>query len=380
MSDPIALPHEVAELRALVKRQEALLQEERRALKEHKEALHDALAEVTRMSYLNELSHSLGQTESESELYALTARHAAQIFPEVSRVSIALLTPAGDALVLRTIEKEMPLLPTGTLLTMTDSIMGLAVQQRKLQLLTGEALEKSSLPGITRLRGLGIKTVVAIPLCCGGKVIGTLNMAATRPDFFQPADLALLSSVATLLASQVERVSLVGKLQDSLAETQKHGLELQRELLERTRAEQERATLQEQIINAQRLRLQEMATPMIPITDAVMVMPIIGTVDAVRAEQILSTGLEEVQRRGLRTVIIDVTGMQRVDDSAIGFLAKSANALRLLGARSVITGVRPDVALALVDRRLDLSSLKTCDTLQSAIAAALAVGKPQSSS
>ncbi len=109
-------------------------------------------------------------------------------------------------------------------------------------------------------------------------------------------------------------------------------------------------------------------------------MPIIGTVDAVRAEQILSTGLEEVQRRGLRTVIIDVTGMQRVDDSAIGFLAKSANALRLLGARSVITGVRPDVALALVDRRLDLSSLKTCDTLQSAIAAALAVGKPQSSS
>ena len=41
------------------------------------------------------------------------------------------------------------------------------------------------------------------------------------------------------------------------------------------------------MLEAQRERLAEMSTPLIPITSRIMVMPLIGTVDSERASQIL---------------------------------------------------------------------------------------------
>lgn len=143
------------------------------------------------------------------------------------------------------------------------------------------------------------------------------------------------------------------------------------ELAQRERAERERAALQEQIIEAQRQRLSEMSTPLIPITDRIMVMPLIGTVDAERAAQVLEVALRGAERHRARVVILDITGLKQMDTYVIRTLLSSASALRLLGAQAVLTGIRPEVAQTMVQIGADLGSIVTRGTLQNGIAHAL---------
>ena len=133
----------------------------------------------------------------------------------------------------------------------------------------------------------------------------------------------------------------------------------------------ERAALQEEIIVTQSARLAEMSTPLIPITDQIMVMPLIGTVDYARAEQVLESALSGVQRSRARVVILDITGMTHIDTAVAAMLVATARALRLLGAHAVLTGLRPEFARLLVAEKIDLGTLTTCGTLQSGIAYAL---------
>src|SRR6185369_7286550 len=108
-----------------------------------------------------------------------------------------------------------------------------------------------------------------------------------------------------------------------------------------------------------------------PITDKIMVMPLIGTIDAGRAEQALGAALSGVQANRANVVIIDVTGVTLIDTAVAGTLMRTAAALRLLGAKAVITGIRPELAQTLVALGIDLSAVVTMGTLKSGIDYAL---------
>jgi anti-anti-sigma regulatory factor/HAMP domain-containing protein len=140
--------------------------------------------------------------------------------------------------------------------------------------------------------------------------------------------------------------------------------------LERSAAEQ--ARLQGEVIRAQQAALAELSTPLIPITDRVAVMPLIGAMDTARAQLVTETLLRGVQEHNARTVIIDITGVVVVDTQVASALVGAAEALRLLGARAVITGIRPEVAQALVGLGVDLSAIVTRGSLQAGIAYAQA--------
>ena len=143
---------------------------------------------------------------------------------------------------------------------------------------------------------------------------------------------------------------------------------LEIEFAERERSERARAALQEEIIAAQRARLVEMSTPLIPITDQIMVMPLIGTMNVERAQQVLETALTGVHERRARFVIIDVTGVNAVDTEVAVTLMSAARALALLGAKAVITGFSPEMAQAVVALDVDLGAVMIRGTLQSGIA------------
>jgi anti-anti-sigma factor len=112
----------------------------------------------------------------------------------------------------------------------------------------------------------------------------------------------------------------------------------------------------------------ELSTPLIPISDDVVVMPLIGTLDSSRAEQVLETLLNGIDKTRARVTILDVTGVPSVDIKTVGMLTRVANAVQLLGAQLVVTGIRPDVAQALVAVGANLSGIITRGTLQSGIA------------
>jgi rsbT co-antagonist protein RsbR len=144
------------------------------------------------------------------------------------------------------------------------------------------------------------------------------------------------------------------------------------DLSEQLRAEEERAALQEQVIQAQQAALRELSTPLIPLADGVVAMPLIGSVDSARAQQVIEGLLSGVASNRATTAIIDITGVPVVDTQVAGALLRAAQAVELLGARVILTGIRPEVAQTLVGIGVSLGNIVTRSTLQDGIASAMA--------
>ncbi|MDI3287816.1 PAS domain-containing protein [Polyangium sp. 15x6] len=144
-----------------------------------------------------------------------------------------------------------------------------------------------------------------------------------------------------------------------------------RDVTEQRRAAQEQLRLQEQVIEAQRLAIQEIGTPLVPLTDKAVAIPLIGAVDEVRAAHFVETMLRGVEERGAHIIVVDVTGVSTVDTHVAEVLVRAARAANLLGAEVIMTGIRPAVAQALVDLGADLGGVVTLASLQDGIAYAV---------
>lgn len=108
----------------------------------------------------------------------------------------------------------------------------------------------------------------------------------------------------------------------------------------------------------------ELTLPIIPLREDTLIVPLIGSIDSARAAQLLNNLLTQIEGRPIRTVIIDVTGVPVVDTQVAQSLLRTADATRLMGARTMLVGIRPEVAQALVGLGVDLAELHTAATLQ----------------
>lgn len=142
-------------------------------------------------------------------------------------------------------------------------------------------------------------------------------------------------------------------------------------ITERKQAEAERANFQEQIIAAQRHALQELSTPLIPISDDVVIMPLVSSIDSRRAQQVMEALLEGVAHYQADTVILDITGVRVVDTQVANAFLRAAQAVQLLGARVILTGIQPEIAQTIVQLGADMSGIATHGSLQSGIATVL---------
>jgi PAS domain S-box-containing protein len=147
------------------------------------------------------------------------------------------------------------------------------------------------------------------------------------------------------------------------------------DLTERKRAEAEQMRLQEQVIRAQAATLAELSTPLIPISDQVVVMPLIGAIDSQRAQRVLQALLHGAERSRARFAILDITGVPVVDTEIAQALMSAALGVRLLGAQMVLTGIRPEVAETMVGLGVDLNCVVTRSTLQQGVAFAANGGR-----
>ncbi len=132
-----------------------------------------------------------------------------------------------------------------------------------------------------------------------------------------------------------------------------------------------KAKLQEEVISAQNAILAELSTPLIPLTADTMVMPLIGTIDTRRAQHIIETVLQGVAVNATATVVLDITGVKIVDTQVANVLIHATRAVNLLGAKVILTGIRPEVAQTIVGLGIDLGRLITYSSLQQGIAHAL---------
>ena len=133
----------------------------------------------------------------------------------------------------------------------------------------------------------------------------------------------------------------------------------------------EREKLQQQVIDAQQMAIRELSTPIIPVLDGMIVMPVVGSVDTLRARDILRALLAGIREHRARVVIVDVTGVTVIDTGVANHLTKAIMAARLKGAHTIVTGLSDAAAETIVEMGIDWSGIQTSADLQTGLAHAL---------
>lgn len=118
--------------------------------------------------------------------------------------------------------------------------------------------------------------------------------------------------------------------------------------------------------------IRRLSTPVVEVWDEVLVMPLVGVVDSGRAQQMMEQVLDRIVERHARIVILDITGVPTVDTAVAEHLIRTTRAGRLVGARTVLVGIGPQVAQTLVRLGVSLGDVETFVDLRSGLESALA--------
>jgi rsbT co-antagonist protein RsbR len=175
--------------------------------------------------------------------------------------------------------------------------------------------------------------------------------AAKSGDYSQHADVDLPDDhpVSVLAEGVNEMVSALGKARDR---NKARLLDIEREV---------------ERIEAQRLAIQALSTPIIELWNGIICVPIVGLVDTQRASDVTQSLLDEVVSRRVRAVIIDITGVQVMDTSTTSHFLRLAAAVKLLGASCAISGFSPSIVATIVHMGMTFSELRTFRTMRDAL-------------
>lgn len=220
---------------------------------------------------------------------------------------------------------------------------------------TGKPVVDLDVPALAEREGWGeiarrgnLRTLVVVPLRAGGTTFGALGATRTEERLSED-DVAMLSTFASQLAMTVLRVRA-----DRERRRQVEALEAANESL------------------AQLLvTVRELSTPVIPVHEGVLVLPLVGTLDSLRSAQVTEALLNAIQKEKAEVVIIDVTGVPTVDTGVADHLLRTARAASLLGAKCVLVGMSPVVARIVVELGVELTGLETRNNLEAGISYAL---------
>ncbi|WP_437971309.1 AAA family ATPase [Sorangium sp. So ce260] len=224
---------------------------------------------------------------------------------------------------------------------------------------TGEPLVADDAAADPRFAGTfgaapGPRSLLCAPLLDRGELVGlvylenNLTAGAFTQDRLQVTSLlgaqAALSINNALLYATLER-----KVEERTAELRERNEELERS----------KALLAQ--------LAEELSTPLIKLGDRVLMAPLIGGVDDARAASILDRVLSAIAAERAAHVILDVTGVSRMDESTAGHLVRLVRAAGLLGAETILAGVPPRVAASLVSLGVDLSRISTVRDVKAAL-------------
>jgi rsbT co-antagonist protein RsbR len=120
----------------------------------------------------------------------------------------------------------------------------------------------------------------------------------------------------------------------------------------------------ERTINEQQDAIRELSTPVLQVRDGLLILPIIGMIDSLRAKQLTDGLLRAIRANRARMVVMDITGVAAVDSKVANHLIQTVAAARLMGSTVIITGLSADVAQALVALGVDLGKITTTADLQ----------------
>ena len=119
----------------------------------------------------------------------------------------------------------------------------------------------------------------------------------------------------------------------------------------------------ERTIKAQQDEIKQTSTPITEIWDGVLTLPIIGTLDSSRTVSVMENLLLRIEQDRAKVVVMDITGVVAIDSQVSHHLIQMMRAIGLMGARAILTGIRPDIARALTSLNIELGDVMTRSTL-----------------
>ncbi|MDY7041625.1 MAG: STAS domain-containing protein [Chloroflexota bacterium] len=214
---------------------------------------------------------------------------------------------------------------------------------------------------------------MGVPLTEPGPMQPYANVVNTVVVYLFVSYLAWLSA-RNLIQALAESRERAGQLAAAKAEIERKNVELeaQRAGLEEDVARQTRdltAALEEQrrLVEA----IGEMSTPVVPVFEGVIVLPLVGVINEQRAQRIVGELLAGLKKYQARVVILDITGVPVVNSVVANHLLEAAEAVRLLGGEVVLVGITPRVAQTIVTLGVDLGDVVTRGDLRGGVVYAL---------
>jgi rsbT co-antagonist protein RsbR len=109
--------------------------------------------------------------------------------------------------------------------------------------------------------------------------------------------------------------------------------------------------------------IRDLSTPVLELSDGLLLMPIVGMIDTDRARRLTESLLQGIAELRARVVVMDLTGVPTMDTAVANHLMQTVSAARLMGATALVTGISAENAQTLVRLGLDLTQLDTIGNL-----------------
>lgn len=104
----------------------------------------------------------------------------------------------------------------------------------------------------------------------------------------------------------------------------------------------------DEMLFKQREMVEHLSVPIIPVSETVSVLPLIGTIDSFRIEIIEEKVLNEIGGRRFQTLVIDLSGIAMMENDVIDQFEKILAGVNMMGCKAILTGLRPDLVRKMV--------------------------------
>jgi methyl-accepting chemotaxis protein len=128
----------------------------------------------------------------------------------------------------------------------------------------------------------------------------------------------------------------------------------------------EQAQESERIRDEMDRTLQEMSTPVTPIWDGILLLPLVGVMDSTRTDDVMRKTLNRISEHQSKIFILDISGVPMVDTAVANQLVKITKATRFMGCETIISGLSASIAHTMVDLGVDVGEVRTTSTLRDA--------------
>lgn len=225
----------------------------------------------------------------------------------------------------KVINKDQILLEEGSTLPFEETFCKISVDQGKEILLIEDIMENERTKHLSVTASLGSGSFIAIPIYYeDGENYGTICGLDTNRFQFTEQHIEMFQTMSSLLTY----------------------------VLELDKANKE---------------IKELSVPIVPLTKGIAILPLIGYISENRAEIIIQSTLNSSMNLDLEYMIIDLSGISRINHTVSSYLLNIVKLLKLIGVTPILTGFRPDLAMKTMEVDVEFEGIIITSNLEAAL-------------